>query len=63
MWTGADDVDHAYYVGCYLKFCNGDFENIAAKDLSVRKGREKRIVGDPIYVVAATKSKVAECKL
>lgn len=55
IWTGADDLDHAYYVGCYLHFCGGRYSNIVAKDLSTRKGREKRIVGDPVYVVMAEK--------
>jgi SAM-dependent methyltransferase len=55
LWTGKDDIDHAYTVGCYLHFCNGGFENIQAKDLSTRKGRDGRIVGDPLYVVRATK--------
>lgn len=53
LWTGADDVDHAYYVGCYLRFCGGSFGNIYAKDLSNRKG--KRVRGDPVYVVVAEK--------
>jgi len=56
IWTGKDDIDHAYTVACYLHFCNGGFTNIRAKDLSVRKGRDKRIVGDPLYVVTATKA-------
>jgi SAM-dependent methyltransferase len=55
LWTGADDLDHAYYVGCYLHFCDGDYTKIASKDLSMRKGREKRIAGDPMYVVVAEK--------
>ena len=57
IWTGADDIDHAYTVACYLHFCNGGFDDqsIKATDLSVRKGRNKRIVGDPLYVVTATK--------
>jgi len=57
IWTGADDIDHAYTVGCYLHFCNGGFENIQARDLSTRQGRDKRIVGDPLYVVTARKTK------
>jgi len=76
LWTGADDIDHVYYVACYLHFCglHNDpkstttnptsssslssllFGNIRAKDLSTRtKGRDKRIVGDPLYVVVAEK--------
>ncbi len=56
LWTGADDIDHAYYVGCYLNFCHGGFGNIVAKDLSTRTtGRQHRIVGDPLYVVVAEK--------
>ena len=55
VWTGADDIDHAYTVGSYLAFCNGEFENIQARDLSTRQGRKKMIVGDPLYVVIATK--------
>jgi SAM-dependent methyltransferase len=56
IWTGADDLDHAYYAGCYLHFCNGGFGEIEAKDLSMRKGWERRIVGDPLYVVTATRT-------
>jgi len=57
LWTGADDVDHAYTVGTYLRFCQGNFINIEAKDLSTRtkKGKEMLIVGDPVYVVTATR--------
>jgi len=55
-WTGGDDIDHAFTVGCYLRFCGGGFQNIKAKDLSTRKGgRENRIVNDPLYVVSAVK--------
>lgn len=53
LWTGADDVDHAFYVGSYLHFSGGDFVDIAARDLSTRKG--KQIIGDPVYVVTASK--------
>mmetsp|Transcript_33083 Transcript_33083/g.54634 ORF Transcript_33083/g.54634 Transcript_33083/m.54634 type:complete len:297 (-) Transcript_33083:111-1001(-) len=53
LWTGADDIDHAYTVGGYLHFSDGGFEDIAAEDLSTRKG--KRIVGDPLYVVSGVK--------
>jgi SAM-dependent methyltransferase len=56
LWTGADDIDHAYYVGCYLHFSDGGFDKMAARDLSTRKGREKRIAGDPLYVVTAVKA-------
>lgn len=70
LWTGADDLDHCYYVGCYLHFCTTEdgsastssssaittFENIAATDLSTRKkGRDGKIIGDPMYVVTAAK--------
>ena len=55
LWTGKDDIDHAYTVGGYLALCDGGFENIRAKDLSTRGGRRKMIVGDPVYVVSATK--------
>lgn len=54
LWTGADDIDHAYTVACYLHFSGADFKDISAQDLSTRKG--KRIVGDPLYVVSAVKS-------
>lgn len=53
LWTGADDIDHAYTVGCYLHFCGGGFSDITAEDLSTRKG--ERIAGDPLYVVSAIK--------
>lgn len=55
VWTGKDDIDHAYTVGGYLALCDGGFENIRAQDLSTRGGRRKMIVGDPVYVVSATK--------
>ena len=57
LWTGSDDIEHAYTVGCYLHYCNGNFKNIKAEDLSTRKqkGKERVIVGDPLYVVTATK--------
>lgn len=58
LWTGGDDIDHAYYVGSYLHFCEGGFEDIKAKDLSNRKGgKDRLIVGDPLFVVSATKKK------
>mmetsp|Transcript_431 Transcript_431/g.620 ORF Transcript_431/g.620 Transcript_431/m.620 type:complete len:301 (-) Transcript_431:2522-3424(-) len=53
LWTGADDIDHAYTVACYLQFSNGGFQNIAAQDLSTRK--KGKVVGDPLYVVSAIK--------
>jgi SAM-dependent methyltransferase len=52
IWTGADDIDHSFLVSSYLHFCGG-FEEIEAVDLSVRKGRQQQIVGDPLYVVRA----------
>jgi ribonuclease HII/SAM-dependent methyltransferase len=54
-WTGKDDVDHAFLVASYLHFCDGGqtFSEIQAKDLSLR--RKGRVVGDPLYVVSATK--------
>ena len=55
LWTGADDIDHAFYVGSYLHFSGGSFGSIMAKDLSTRKGRGNQIVGDPLYVVTAAK--------
>jgi SAM-dependent methyltransferase len=57
LWTGSDDIEHAYTVGGYLHFCGGGFTNIMAEDLSTRQqnGRERVIVGDPLYVVTATK--------
>ncbi|VEU41367.1 unnamed protein product [Pseudo-nitzschia multistriata] len=58
LWTGGDDIDHAYYVSSYLHFCDGGFEAIKAKDLSTRKGgKDQRIIGDPMFVVTATKAK------
>jgi SAM-dependent methyltransferase len=57
IWTGADDIDHAYTVASYLHFCNPQlFQNtIRAIDLSVRDRKNNNIVGDPMYVVTATK--------
>eukprot|EP00977_Amphora_coffeiformis_P010593 scaffold2500_cov176-Amphora_coffeaeformis.AAC.4 len=52
-WTGADDIDHAYTVGQYLK-ATKIFEQIAAQDLSAR--RSGKIVGDPLYVVTAKRT-------
>jgi SAM-dependent methyltransferase len=54
LWTGADDIDHAYTVASYLHFSGGNFVNIKAYDLSNRKA--SKIVGDPVYVVSAIKS-------
>jgi SAM-dependent methyltransferase len=54
LWTGADDIDHAYTVASYLNFSGGNFINIKADDLSIRKA--SKILGDPVYVVSATKS-------
>ena len=56
LWTGADDIDHAYTVACYLHFCNGGLADIMARDLSSRQRRDQHIIGDPLYVVTATKS-------
>lgn len=55
VWTGADDIDHAYTVGAYLHYC-GDicFESISAYDLSLRS--RGKVVGDPLYAVVATKT-------
>ncbi|KAG7352222.1 peptidase M76 family protein [Nitzschia inconspicua] len=69
-WTGGDDIDHAYTVACYLHFSGGNFVNIQAKDLSTRKGRDKRIVGDPIsrigtdiyYIFARKDMSSSSCK-
>ena len=57
LWTGADDIDHAYIVGSYLHYSNANFERIQAKDLSTRKGRgkDRPIQGDPLYAVTAIK--------
>jgi hypothetical protein len=54
LWTGADDIDHAFTVGGYLHFSDGGFEDIKAEDLSSRKG--KKIAGDPLYVVSGVKA-------
>mmetsp|Transcript_9314 Transcript_9314/g.10632 ORF Transcript_9314/g.10632 Transcript_9314/m.10632 type:complete len:305 (-) Transcript_9314:20-934(-) len=55
LWTGKDDIDHAYTVACYLRFSNGGFKDIAAQDLSTRNKKGK-VIGDPLYVVSAIKS-------
>ena len=55
LWTGADDIDHAYTVGAYLRYSQGGFDGIKAKDLSQRKGKARVIIGDPLYVVTAIK--------
>ena len=55
VWTGADDIDHCFTVASYLYFCDGGLENVQAIDLSTRK-RKGRIIGDPLYVVTATKA-------
>lgn len=55
LWTGSDDIEHAYTVGGYLHFCGGGFTNIMAEDLSTRQQKGRVIVGDPLYVVTATK--------
>ena len=51
-WTGADDIDHAYTVGQYLK-ATGSLGQIAAQDLSRRNSG--KVVGDPLYVVTAVR--------
>jgi len=58
LWTGSDDIEHVYTVGSYLHYCGGGFIDIQAEDLSTRKknGKERMIVGDPLYVITATKS-------
>jgi ubiquinone/menaquinone biosynthesis C-methylase UbiE len=53
VWTGADDVDHAYLLGQYLHAA-GALTDIAAADLSQRR-RDGKIVGDPLYVVTAVR--------
>ena len=59
LWTGADDVDHTFYVSSYLHFCGGNFHNIEAIDLSSRRSSATKggqlIVGDPVFVVRAVK--------
>mmetsp|Transcript_3299 Transcript_3299/g.3837 ORF Transcript_3299/g.3837 Transcript_3299/m.3837 type:complete len:354 (+) Transcript_3299:91-1152(+) len=57
LWTGADDIDHTFTVGSYLYFCDGNFGNIQAKDLSSRNKKNGRIIGDPVYVITATKDR------
>ena len=63
VWTGKDDVDRTFLLASYLRFCSADnssnnndyfWDHIAAQDLSVRD-RRGRIIGDPVYVVTATK--------
>ena len=56
LWTGADDIDHAFIVASYLYCSNGGFDtkSIQAKDLSSRN-RKGMVVGDPVYVVSARK--------
>ena len=59
LWTGKDDIDHAFTVGSYLQYCNGGFKDIRARDLSKRKkgkSKESIIVGDPMYVVTGIKA-------
>jgi len=58
IWTGADDVDHAYTVGAYINYAGGKlFSDLRAIDLSKRKGRRNDgpITGDPLYAVTAIK--------
>ncbi len=56
IWTGADDVDHAFIVGSYMFYSNSGLvpRSIESKDLS-RRDRKGQIIGDPVYVVTATK--------
>jgi Methyltransferase domain len=55
-WTGVDDVDRAFTVGSYLHFCGPQlFRDIRALDLSNRDKRGQ-VVGDPLYVVTASKA-------
>ena len=74
VWTGKDDIDHAFIVASYLYYCNemvhmnqhgsskpltgsplSLFTNIQAHDLSKRT-KSGRVIGDPLYVVSATKA-------
>lgn len=55
LWTGSDDIEHAYTVGSYLHYCGGGFGDIKAEDLSTRK-KNGMIVGDPLYVITASKA-------
>lgn len=55
LWTGSDDIEHVYTVGSYLHY-GGNFSNIMAEDLSTRKKKNGMIVGDPLYVITATKT-------
>jgi len=61
IWTGADDIDHAFTVGAYLHYSGGDFTNIKALDLSKRltRGKMHPIEGDPMYAVTAMKANKA----
>jgi SAM-dependent methyltransferase len=55
-WTAADDVDRAFTVGSYLYFCAPHlFSDIRAVDLS-NHDKGGRVVGDPLYVVTASKT-------
>ena len=72
VWTGKDDIDHTFIVASYLHYCNemspskskgteihspSLFSDIQAQDLSKRT-KSGRIIGDPLYVVSATKAKL-----
>lgn len=56
-WSGSDDFDRTYVVGSYLYFGGFPVSGIKAEDLSRRKkGKERLIDGDPLYVVTGTKT-------
>lgn len=60
LWTGQDDVDHAYTVASYLRYCadagggGARFVDLRARDLSTRT-KKGVVVGDPLFVVEGTK--------
>ena len=56
-WSGSDDFDRTYVVGSYLYFGGFPLSGIKAEDLSTRKkGRDRLIDGDPLYVVTGMKT-------
>lgn len=55
LWTRSGDADHIYAVGSFVHY-SGSFDKPKIHDLSPR-GRFKNLLGDPLYVIEATKRK------
>lgn len=53
LWTRSGDAEHVYAASCFIHF-SGAFERPTVVDISPR-GRFGGLLGDPLYVVSATR--------